>query len=160
MVSKIRKKKRRKTNHSKSDSEEESASKSNRKRKQKKSGNKNSLFLNKIDEILASENHEQKLDARVVSKIDKIIFSDISTSSKKRKKKRVLNEVDKILGLECRTDNDGSEESYYTDSDSDELTEFEMRLLNLIKVKKIDMKTNFTSVYPDVLCHFCRYLPF
>ena len=31
-----------------------------------------------------------------------------------------------------------------------------MRLLNLINIKKIDVKVNFQSVYPDTDCHFCR----
>jgi hypothetical protein len=32
-----------------------------------------------------------------------------------------------------------------------------MRLLNLIKINKIDVKKNFETKYKDTLCHFCRY---
>merc|ERR1712223_306355 len=44
---------------------------------------------------------------------------------------------------------EGSEEE-------EELSEGEMRLLNMIKINKIDVKLNFPKAYSDTACHFCR----
>jgi len=44
---------------------------------------------------------------------------------------------------------EGSEEE-------EELSEGEMRLLNMIKINKIDVKLNFPEAYSDTACHFCR----
>jgi len=45
---------------------------------------------------------------------------------------------------------EGSEE------EEEELSEGEMRLLNMIKINKIDVKLNFPKAYSDTACHFCR----
>merc|ERR1712113_459370 len=38
----------------------------------------------------------------------------------------------------------------------EDLSESEMRLLNLINHNKIDVKVNFPDEYQDTDCHFCR----
>jgi len=132
-------------------------------------------LVDKIDTILFSDisftKKESKSSTKIESnpklldKIDDILFSDIVNKDDKRKK-NFLSEVDKIL--EITNESDDSEEGetedpYSEDSEeeklsnnSDDLTESEMRLLNLIEINKIDTKNNFPSAYPDTDCHFCR----
>jgi hypothetical protein len=168
LVARIRKKKQksRKKENSDSDSEsEEEQSQSSRKRRRREQKHKESV-LSKVDNILAPEK-QPKPGARALSKIDDILFSDI-TNSEFASKKSFLSEVDKILDLGNNSESDGSDtvdtsdnentDETDKDDDEDELSESEMRLLNLINIKKIDMKHNFPSAYPDTLCHFCRYV--
>merc|ERR1712210_222988 len=55
---------------------------------------------------------------------------------------------------------DDEEDSYSddeeTEGEEEELSEGEMRLLNMIKINKIDVKLNFPKAYSDTACHFCR----
>lgn len=124
-------------------------------------------LMDKVDQILAPS--PKKITPKLMSKIDDILFSDIATSSKDKKKGNFLSEVDRILGNSRVSDaniNDSdevrSEDPADTETESDndapddELTESEMRLLNLITINKIDVKVNFPTAYPDTHCHFCR----
>ena len=111
--------------------------------------------MSKVDSILAPKK-EPKLGKRTLEKIDDILFSDIA-SSDHANKKSFLSEVDKILDLEPKSESEISDTDEETNKDED-LTESEMRLLNLININKIDMKHNFPSLYPDTTCHFCRFL--
>jgi len=58
-------------------------------------------------------------------------------------------------GFQNSDNHDSSSEEEEQDN-TEELTEAEMRLLNLISVKKIDVKDNFPIEYRDTACHFCR----
>jgi len=49
-----------------------------------------------------------------------------------------------------------SDDEETTDDEEEELSEGEMRLLNMIKINKIDVKLNFPKAYSDTACHFCR----
>jgi len=122
-------------------------------RKRKKDDEYKRKVLSKVDSILAPKK-EPKLGKRTLEKIDDILFSDIA-SSDHANKKSFLSEVDKILDLEPKSESEISDTDEETDKDED-LTESEMRLLNLININKIDMKHNFPSLYPDTTCHFCR----
>jgi len=165
MVARIRKKKQKSRKKEDSDSDSESElelAKASRKRRRKEQKHKESV-LSKVDNILAPEK-QPKLGARALSKIDDILFSDI-TNSEYASKKSFLSEVDKILDLgnkseseesDTASDNENTDQTDKDDDDEEDLSESEMRLLNLINIKKIDMKHNFPSAYPDTLCHFCR----
>jgi hypothetical protein len=132
-----------------SESEQEEAQ-SSRKRKRRELKHKESV-LSKVNNILAPEK-QPKLGA----------------NSEYASKKSFLSEVDKILDLGDKSGSEGSDTGDSSDNkntdetdkedDEDDLSESEMRLLNLINIKKIDMKHNFPSAYPDTLCHFCRYV--
>ena len=163
LVAKIRKNKQKsRKKDSDSESEQEEAQ-SSRKRKRRELKHKESV-LSKVDNILAPEK-QPKLGARALSNIDDILLSDI-TNSEYASKKSFLSEVDKILDLGDKSGSEGSDTGDSSDNentdetdkedDEDDLSESEMRLLNLINIKKIDMKHNFPSAYPDTLCHFCR----
>ena len=120
--------------------------------------------LDKVDRILELKKEGKKKkysEGRMMKKVDKILFSDISSSvSKEERTKardRFLNEVDDILGLGRKQEEEESSESESEEEDDDDLTEAEMRLLNLINHNKIDVKVNFPSEYRgDTDCHFCR----
>merc|ERR1712029_37404 len=104
-----------------------------------------------------------KSNRDVLSKVDEILFSDISTLATMRSRDReaarnkFLDEVDDVLGLGKVKDEEDTSDDDSEDSDSD-LDEGEMRLLNLINANKIDVKVNFPSVYTDTDCHFCRQM--
>jgi len=161
LVTKMRKKEK---SRKRSSSPENSYSLSRKKKRRKEEKYKKSV-LAKVDNILAVPKKEPKLGQRTLDKIDDILFSDI-TNSEHANKKSFLSEVDKILDLGSKSDSERSNTSEdesnevsenETDvDDEDDLTESEMRLLNLININKIDMKHNFPSVYPDTTCHFCR----
>merc|ERR1712181_150901 len=53
-------------------------------------------------------------------------------------------------------ENDSYSDDETTDDEEEELSEGEMRLLNMIKINKIDVKLNFPQAYSDTACHFCR----
>lgn len=125
--------------------------------------------MDQVDQILAPS--PKKITSKLMSKIDDILFSDIATSSKDKKKGHFLSEVDRILGSSRigntninikDSDEELSEDPTDIETESDngapdnELTESEMRLLNLITINKIDVKLNFPTAYPDTHCHFCR----
>jgi len=164
MVIKMRKKKRAK--HRSSSSERKQFTK---RKKRKDDEQYKKSVLSKVDSILAPKK-EPKFGKRTLDKIDDILFSDIARSGH-GDKKNFLSEVDKILDIRNKSesedaatsesDNEYSEEEddkeeEDEEEDSEDLTESEMRLLNLINIKKIDMKHNFPSLYPDTTCHFCR----
>jgi len=116
-------------------------------------------ILSKVDDILASE---IKSEVKTFNSIADVKYTDIANSEHSNKKS-FLDEVDKILSVDpsepVDTDQDESNSDSSSDAEKeccDDLTEFEMRLLNLINIRKIDMKMNFPSSYPDILCHFCR----
>lgn len=154
LVTKMRKKKRSKRRSS-SPEERHFTRKKRRKDEEYKKA-----VLSQVDSILAPKK-EPKFGKRTLDKIDDILFSDIA-SSERGNKKSFLSEVDKILDIRNKSESeeastsesdiDNSEE----EADDDELTESEMRLLNLININKIDMKHNFPTLYPDTMCHFCR----
>lgn len=154
LVTKMRKKKRSKRRSS-SPEERHFTRKKRRKDEEYKKA-----VLSQVDSILAPKK-EPKFGKRTLDKIDDILFSDIASSGRGNKKS-FLSEVDKILDIRNKSESeeastsesdiDNSEE----EADDDELTESEMRLLNLININKIDMKHNFPTLYPDTMCHFCR----
>jgi len=133
-------------------------------------------YLKQVDDILFSGigNAQHSTSS---SKTSSSSNSPVAGGS--REDSSFLSEVDKILGLESRgnqsgssdeDDDNGEEEESDSDNDNDsdnsdsdvpeeiELTESEMRLLNLIQINKIDVKKNFEEQYKDDLCHFCRTL--
>ena len=168
LVSKIRKKKGKSRKEEYSESDSDSDRSGRRKKKMRKTQKHKQTVLSQVDSILAPQK-PKKFGAKTLSKIDDILFSDI-TNSDHANKKCFLSEVDKILDLGNRSKSEDSDTSKSgSDSDSDieetdetdkedieDLTESEMRLLNLININKIDMKLNFPSSYPDTSCHFCR----
>ena len=166
LVQQIRKKKpvKSRRRRRRSESEEEDRQ-SHRKRRRRKSESGKSAVLDKVDKILDLKKAGKKKkysDERMMKKVDKILFSDISPAvsqeDRSRARDKFLDEVDDILGLgrkpeeeeESSSDNSEEEES------EEDLTESEMRLLNLINHNKIDVKVNFPSEYADTACHFCR----
>ena len=175
LVSEMRKEKKkvkskRKRRHS---SSSESESERRKRKKKKKSSDRKKEFsskdeiMDKVDKILQlkqkgrSKNYSEE---KIMRKVDKILFANISKISSKDKqaaRNKFLEEVDDILGLgtsssrDTRRKNSGSG-SYGSSDEEEDLTEHEMRLLNLINMKKIDVKVNFPSSYPDTDCHFCR----
>jgi len=164
LVSKLRKKKKR-SRRCNSNSDSESGDLQSKSRKFSKSENHRQTVLSQVDTILTSET--PKIGAKTLGKIDKILFSDIGTCDPVDKK-HFLSRVDKILDIgdaeaseatdsssdSSESDNEKAEEP--SDDESEDLTESEMRLLNLININKIDVKVNFPNCYPDTACHFCR----
>ena len=156
LVQQIRKKK-----PPKSGRRQRSASESGQRKRRAR--RKKTAVLDKVDRILELKKEGKKKkysEGRMMKKVDKILFSDISSSvSKEERTKardRFLNEVDDILGL-GRKQEEESSESESEEEEEDDLTEAEMRLLNLINHNKIDVKVNFPSEYRgDTDCHFCR----
>ena len=126
--------------------------------------------MDRILELKKEGKKKKYSEGRMMKKVDKILFSDISSSvSKEERTKardRFLNEVDDILGLGRKQEEEESSESEEeeeeddlteAEEEDDDLTEAEMRLLNLINHNKIDVKVNFPSEYRgDTDCHFCR----
>ena len=115
-----------------------------------------------MDKILALKRQGKKKkysEERMMRKVDKILFSDISSSvsqeDRTKARDRFLGEVDHILGLGRRHE-ESSEEEEEEEEDEADLSESEMRLLNLINHNKIDVKVNFPDEYQDTDCHFCR----
>lgn len=177
LVHQIRKKKTSKSRRkrkSESDLEEEEERRrpsQNRKRRKRKSEPRSgkSAVLSKVDKILELKRQGKKRkysDERMMRKVDRILFCDISSTvsqeDRAKARNRFLGEVDHILGLGRRQEEEEdieevseSEEEETEDTEAD-LTESEMRLLNLINHNKIDVKVNFPSQYPDTDCHFCR----
>ena len=173
LVQQIRKKKPAKSRRRRrSGSEAEESGEEERRGSQsghRKRRRRKTAVLDKVDKILELKKASKKKkysEGRMMKKVDKILFSDISSSvSKEERAKardRFLTEVDDILGLgrkqEEEEEDDESESSdEESEDDDDDLTEGEMRLLNLINHNKIDVKVNFPSEYRgDTDCHFCR----
>jgi len=174
-------KNRRKRGHSSKDDDENNRAKKRRKSRKKSKCVPSSKkdILSKVDKILdlkESAKSKKYSEEKMMKKVDKILFSDISSSVSQKDKtearNKFLDEVDEVLGLgsssSSKDDDDDDDVESPNDSDSerdvsdssdeeeDDLNEDEMRLLNLINIKKIDVKVNFQSVYPDTDCHFCR----
>ena len=161
--SKSRRRRRSASESGQSGAEERRGSQSSQ-RKRRRGRRKKTAVLDKVDRILELKKEGKKKkysEGRMMKKVDKILFSDISSSvSKEERTKardRFLNEVDDILGLGRKQEEEESSESESEEEDDDDLTEAEMRLLNLINHNKIDVKVNFPSEYRgDTDCHFCR----
>ena len=177
-------KNRRKRGHSSKDDDENNRAKKRRKSRKKSKCVPSSKkdILSKVDKILdlkESAKSKKYSEEKMMKKVDKILFSDISSSVSQKDKtearNKFLDEVDEVLGLgsnsSCKDDDDDDDDddvespndsdserdvSDSSDEEEDDLNEDEMRLLNLINIKKIDVKVNFQSVYPDTDCHFCR----
>ena len=175
LVQQIRKKKpvksrrrRRRSESEEEDSDEEVRRQSHRKRRRRRAESGKSAVLDKVDKILDLKQAGKKKkysDERMMKKVDKILFSDISPAVSQEDRSRVrdkfLDEVDDILGLGRKPEKEEEEEESSSDNSEEEeseedLTESEMRLLNLINHNKIDVKVNFPSEYADTACHFCR----
>ena len=175
LVQQIRKKKpvksrrrRRRSESEEEDSDEEVRRQSHRKRRRRRAESGKSAVLDKVDKILDLKKAGKKKkysDERMMKKVDKILFSDISPAVSQEDRSRVrdkfLDEVDDILGLGRKPEKEEEEEESSSDNSEEEeseedLTESEMRLLNLINHNKIDVKVNFPSEYADTACHFCR----
>ena len=133
-------------------------------------------MLCEVDKILSTTGGKKtnsKVKSRdILSEVDSILFSSLAKGQREEggeKREEMLAKVDKILSEDITaTSDDDDEESEdenedtrVPDTDSeDDLTESEMRLLNLIGINKIDVKMNFPKKYKDKLCHFCRQVPF
>ena len=168
LVHQIRRQKPSKSKRKKSEPEPEeveSRRHSHRKRRKRKAESGKSAVLDKVDRILELKKESKRKkysDDRMMKKVDRILFSDISSAvspeDKTRARNKFLDQVDDILGLASRHEEEEEEssESSEEESDEDDLTESEMRLLNLINHNKIDVKVNFPSEYADTDCHFCR----
>ena len=168
LVHQIRRPSKSKRKKSEPEPEEvESRRHSHRKRRKRKAESGKSAVLDKVDRILELKKESKRKkysDDRMMKKVDRILFSDISSAvspeDKTRARNKFLDQVDDILGLASRQEEqeeeEESSESSEEESDEDDLTESEMRLLNLINHNKIDVKVNFPSEYADTDCHFCR----
>ena len=175
LVQQIRKKKPAKSRRRRrSGSEAEESGEEERRGSQsghRKRRRRKTAVLDKVDKILELKKASKKKkysEGRMMKKVDKILFSDISPAVSQEDRSRVrdkfLDEVDDILGLgrkpEKEEEEEEEEESSSDNSEEEEseedLTESEMRLLNLINHNKIDVKVNFPSEYADTACHFCR----
>ena len=137
LVQQIRKKKPPKSGRRQRPESSESGQRKRRARRKK------TAVLDKVDRILELKKEGKKKkysEGRMMKKVDKILFSDISSSvSKEERTKardRFLNEVDDILGL-GRKQEEESSKSESEEEEDDDLTEAEMRLLNLINHNKI-----------------------
>ena len=172
LVQQIRKKKpaksrrrRRSASESEESEKEERRGSQSGHRKSKRRRRKTTV-LDKVDRILELKKEGKKKkysEGRMMKKVDKILFSDISSSvSKEERTKardRFLDEVDDILGLGRKQEesSESSDEESEQEEEEEELTEAEMRLLNLINHNKIDVKVNWPAEYRgDTDCHFCR----
>ena len=160
--SKSRRRRRSASESGQSGAEERRGSQSSQRKRRGR--RKKTAVLDKVDRILELKKEGKKKkysEGRMMKKVDKILFSDISSSvSKEERTKardRFLNEVDDILGLGRKQEEEESSESESEEEDDDDLTEAEMRLLNLINHNKIDVKVNWPAEYRgDTDCHFCR----
>jgi len=109
-----------------------------------------SSFMSEVDKILSLGGSSRrdpsgKDDDSIAASSDDEISSRSSKESEEGDK---LNHED--------DENDSySDDEEMTDED-EELSEGEMRLLNMIKINKIDVKLNFPKAYSDTACHFCR----
>ena len=172
LVQQIRKKKPTKSRRRRrSGSEAEESGEEERRGSQsghRKRRRRKTAVLDKVDKILELKKASKKKkysEGRMMKKVDKILFSDISSSvSKEERAKardRFLTEVDDILGLgrkqEESSESSDEESEEEEEEEEEELTEAEMRLLNLINHNKIDVKVNWPAEYRgDTDCHFCR----
>ena len=174
LVQQIRKKKpaksrrrRRSASESEESEKEERRGSQSGHRKSKRRRRRKTTVLDKVDRILELKKELKKKysEGRMMKKVDKILFSDISSSvSKEERTKardRFLDEVDDILGLgrkqEESSESSDEESEEKEEEEEEELTEAEMRLLNLINHNKIDVKVNWPAEYRgDTDCHFCR----
>ena len=162
---KSRRRRRSASESEESEKEEQRGSQSGHRKSKRRRRRRKTTVLDKVDRILELKKEGKKKkysEARMMKKVDKILFSDISSSvSKEERTKardRFLDEVDDILGL-GRKQEESSESSdeESEEEEEEELTEAEMRLLNLINHNKIDVKVNWPSEYRgDTDCHFCR----
>merc|ERR1712013_100357 len=121
------------------DTGEESLKKSKKKKKKHKKEKKKDKKTSK-EKILEREIKEikQELDIKQERESD----DDCGPFPSKRRKRIGNQVIDDIVIMD-------SEEE-------EELSEGEMRLLNMIKINKIDVKLNFPKAYSDTACHFCR----
>ena len=165
---------RRKRKRASKDDEERDLDRKREKNKKKSKSDSSSKkdILGRVDKILSLEGAKKYSEEKMMKKVDKILFSGMSSSTsqmdKTEARNKFLDEVDDVLGLGRSSKFDEADDSTAVLSDSesdvssssdefeDDLNEDEMRLLNLININKIDVKVNFQSTYPDTDCHFCR----
>ena len=163
---KSRRRRRSASESEESEKEEQRGSQSGHRKSKRRRRRRKTTVLDKVDRILELKKEGKKKkysEGRMMKKVDKILFSDISSSvSKEERTKardRFLDEVDDILGLGRKQEesSESSDEESEQEEEEEELTEAEMRLLNLINHNKIDVKVNWPSEYRgDTDCHFCR----
>jgi len=133
--------------------------------------------LAKIDEILYADigklqkmDKVDKVSSSFMSEVDKILSLGSSGEVPSRKGDDSIaassededsEESEEGDDLRRRNHSDDHEDDSYSDDEEtegeeEELSEGEMRLLNMIKINKIDVKLNFPKAYSDTACHFCR----
>jgi len=140
--------------------------------------------LAKIDEILYADigklqkmDKVDKVSSSFMSEVDKILSLGSSDGGPSRKDDDSIaassededsshsseesEEGDEIKRRRSHIDHEDDENDSHSDDDEttdeeEELSEGEMRLLNMIKINKIDVKLNFPKAYSDTACHFCR----
>jgi len=134
--------------------------------------------LAKIDEILYADigklqkmDKVDKVSSSFMSEVDKILSlgssgevpsrkGDDSIAASSEDEDSEESEEGEDLRRRRNHSDDDEEDSYSddeeTESEEEELSEGEMRLLNMIKINKIDVKLNFPKAYSDTACHFCR----
>jgi len=135
--------------------------------------------LAKIDEILYADigklqkmDKVDKVSSSFMSEVDKILSlgssgevpsrkgDDSIAASSEDEDSEESEEGEDLRRRRNHSDDDDEDDSYSddeeTESEEEELSEGEMRLLNMIKINKIDVKLNFPKAYSDTACHFCR----
>jgi len=135
--------------------------------------------LAKIDEILYADigklqkmDKVDKVSSSFMSEVDKILSlgssgevpsrkgDDSIAASSEEEDSEESEEGEDLRRRRNHSDDDDEDDSYSddeeTESEEEELSEGEMRLLNMIKINKIDVKLNFPKAYSDTACHFCR----
>jgi len=114
-----------------------------------------SSFMSEVDKILSlgssgGGNSSQKGDDNIAVTSEDENSEESEEGDDLRRRRNFVNnhEDDEDESYSDEVETEGEEE--------EELSEGEMRLLNMIKINKIDVKLNFPKAYSDTACHFCR----
>merc|ERR1712032_1639888 len=115
-----------------------------------------SSFMSEVDKILSLGSSEGGTSRKDDDSIAATSEDEDSSHSSEESE-----EGDEIKRQRSHINHEDDENDSYSDDDEttdeeEELSEGEMRLLNMIKINKIDVKLNFPKAYSDTACHFCR----
>lgn len=114
-----------------------------------------SSFMSEVDKILSlgssgGGNSSQKGDDNIAVTSEDENSEESEEGDDLRRRRNFVN------NHEDDEDESYSDEEETEGEEEEELSEGEMRLLNMIKINKIDVKLNFPKAYSDTACHFCR----